>query len=217
MATTFVCTDRKEDAGPNNNWMRPADARQKLTGLYRGAMKGRTMYVVPFLMGPKGSRFSKVGVEITDSKYLVLNMRIMTRVGQVALDHLGQSDDFTRCLPGPTARRGGKVTTTRRRRARSTGRAGPGTPDPRRRPRIRTAGSQRPQASALRSRRSSRIPTGCRSRRCSLARAASALCRSSSSHGAGRPNGIREEHEALARRIQEIVTPADLRGRDSGM
>jgi phosphoenolpyruvate carboxykinase (GTP) len=95
---TFVCTDEKDDAGPNNNWMAPDDARNKLTPLYRGAMKGRTMYVVPFLMGPPGSRFSKVGVEITDSKYVVLNMRIMTRVGQVAMDHLGNSDDFTRCL-----------------------------------------------------------------------------------------------------------------------
>jgi phosphoenolpyruvate carboxykinase (GTP) len=95
---TFVCTEDKDDAGPNNNWMAPDDARTKLTPLYRGAMKGRTLYVVPFLMGPPGSRFSKVGVEITDSKYVVLNMRIMTRVGQVALDHLGNSDDFTRCL-----------------------------------------------------------------------------------------------------------------------
>jgi len=95
---TFVCTEEREDAGPNNNWMAPDDARKKLTPLYRGAMKGRTMYVVPFLMGPPGSRFSKVGVEITDSKYVVLNMRIMTRIGQVAIDHLGNSDDFTRCL-----------------------------------------------------------------------------------------------------------------------
>jgi phosphoenolpyruvate carboxykinase (GTP) len=95
---TFVCTRDKDDAGPNNNWMSPTDARDKLTALYRGSMKGRTMYVVPFLMGPPGSRFSKVGVEITDSKYVVLNMRIMTRVGGVAIDHLGESDDFTRCL-----------------------------------------------------------------------------------------------------------------------
>jgi phosphoenolpyruvate carboxykinase (GTP) len=95
---TFVCTTEKEDAGPNNNWMPPAEATAKLTPLFTGAMKGRTMYVVPFLMGPPGSRFSKVGVEITDSKYVVLSMRIMTRVGQVALDHLGGSDDFTRCL-----------------------------------------------------------------------------------------------------------------------
>ena len=95
---TFVCTDKKDDAGPNNNWMAPADAFAKVTPLFTNAMKGRTMYVVPFLMGPAGSRFSKVGVEITDSKYVVLSMRIMTRVGQVALDHLGSSDDFTRCL-----------------------------------------------------------------------------------------------------------------------
>jgi phosphoenolpyruvate carboxykinase (GTP) len=95
---TFVCTHEKDDAGPNNNWMSPADAKAKLTPLYQGAMKGRTMYVVPFLMGPPGSKFSKVGVEITDSKYVVLNMRIMTRVGQVALEHLGGSEDFTRCL-----------------------------------------------------------------------------------------------------------------------
>jgi phosphoenolpyruvate carboxykinase (GTP) len=98
---TFVCSRDKEDAGPNNNWMSPTDARDKLSPLYRGAMKGRTMYVVPFLMGPPGSKFSKVGVEITDSKYVVLNMRIMTRVGKVALDHLAtlpSADDFTRCL-----------------------------------------------------------------------------------------------------------------------
>src|SRR6476646_7715150 len=95
---TFVCTEPKDDAGPNNNWMAPADAFAKVTPLFTNAMKGRTMYVVPFLMGPPGSRFSKVGVEITDSKYVVLSMRIMTRVGQAALDHLGASDDFTRCL-----------------------------------------------------------------------------------------------------------------------
>jgi len=95
---TFVCTPEKLDAGPNNNWMAPADARAKLEALYKGCMKGRTLYVVPFLMGPPGSRFSKVGVEITDSKYVVLNMRIMTRVGKPAIEHLGQSDDFTRCL-----------------------------------------------------------------------------------------------------------------------
>src|SRR5688572_18322958 len=95
---TFISTDIKEDAGPNNNWISPADATAKLTPLFKGAMKGRTMYVVPFLMGPPGSRFSKVGVEITDSKYVVLNMRIMTRVGNVAYEHLDASGDFTRCL-----------------------------------------------------------------------------------------------------------------------
>jgi phosphoenolpyruvate carboxykinase (GTP) len=95
---TFISTDRKEDAGPNNNWMSPGDARSKLAPLFKGCMKGRTMYVVPFLMGPPGSRFSKVGVEITDSRYVVLNMRIMTRVGAVAFDHLNSPEDFTRCL-----------------------------------------------------------------------------------------------------------------------
>jgi phosphoenolpyruvate carboxykinase (GTP) len=95
---TFISTWKKEDAGPNNNWMSPADARAKLIPLFEGSMKGRTLYVVPFLMGPPGSRFSKVGVEITDSKYVVLNMRIMTRVGAVALEHLTTPDDFTRCL-----------------------------------------------------------------------------------------------------------------------
>jgi phosphoenolpyruvate carboxykinase (GTP) len=95
---TYVCTRNKEDAGPNNNWMSPPDAIQKLTPLFKGAMKGRTLFVIPFLMGPPGSRFSKVGVEITDSRYVVLSMRIMTRVGQVALDHLDETGDFTRCL-----------------------------------------------------------------------------------------------------------------------
>src|SRR6266550_656753 len=95
---TYVCTDEKDDAGPNNNWAAPDAAIEKLTPLFTGSMKGRTMYVVPFLMGPPRSRFSKVGVEITDSKYVVLNMRIMNRVGAIALDHLGNSDDFTRCL-----------------------------------------------------------------------------------------------------------------------
>ena len=95
---TFVSTTEQDDAGPTNNWMAPEAAREKLTPLFRGSMKGRTMYVVPFLMGPPGSPYSKVGVEITDSRYVVLNMRIMTRVGQPALDHLGDSDDFTRCL-----------------------------------------------------------------------------------------------------------------------
>ena len=95
---TFICTQNKEDAGPNNNWLAPDAARAKLTPLYRGAMKGRTMYVVPFIMGPAGSPFSKVGIEITDSVYVVLNMRIMTRMGDVAWRHLAGRDEFTRCL-----------------------------------------------------------------------------------------------------------------------
>ncbi|MBM4243278.1 MAG: phosphoenolpyruvate carboxykinase (GTP) [Deltaproteobacteria bacterium] len=95
---TFICSPKEEEAGPTNNWMSPADADKKVLPLFKGAMKGRTMYVVPFLMGPVGSKFSKVGVEITDSVYVVINMRIMTRMGQVALDHLGSGEEFTRCL-----------------------------------------------------------------------------------------------------------------------
>jgi phosphoenolpyruvate carboxykinase (GTP) len=95
---TFVCTNSRDEAGPNNNWVPPDEAVARLTPLFEGAMQGRTMFVVPFLMGPPGSRFTKVGVEITDSRYVVLSMRTMTRMGKVALDHLGGSDDFTRCL-----------------------------------------------------------------------------------------------------------------------
>jgi phosphoenolpyruvate carboxykinase (GTP) len=95
---TFICTSRRDDAGPTNNWMSPVEARARVTPLLNGSMAGRTMFVVPFLMGPPGSKFSKVGVEITDSRYVVLNMRIMTRMGQVALDQLAESDDFTKCL-----------------------------------------------------------------------------------------------------------------------
>ena len=95
---TFISTNKEEDAGPTNNWMAPMAAHEKLTLLFKRSMEGRTMFVVPFLMGPPGSPYSKVGVEITDSRYVVLNMRIMTRVGKVALDHLGESDEFTRCL-----------------------------------------------------------------------------------------------------------------------
>jgi phosphoenolpyruvate carboxykinase (GTP) len=95
---TFICSTTKEDAGPTNNWMDPKEAYAKLGKIFEGSMKGRTMYVVPFLMGPKGSPFSKVGVELTDSVYVALNMRIMTRMGRVALEHLGDSDDFTKGL-----------------------------------------------------------------------------------------------------------------------
>jgi phosphoenolpyruvate carboxykinase (GTP) len=95
---TFICTSSKDDAGPTNNWMAPADARKDVGGLFKGSMKGRTMYVVPFLMGPPGSPFSKAGVEITDSVYVALNMRIMTRMGHVVWEHLEGSDNFTKCL-----------------------------------------------------------------------------------------------------------------------
>jgi phosphoenolpyruvate carboxykinase (GTP) len=95
---TFVCTPQREDAGPNNNWMAPGESYDRLSKIFAGSMRGRTMYVIPFLMGPPDSPFSKVGIQVTDSVYVVLNMRIMTRMGTIALDHLGASDDFTRCL-----------------------------------------------------------------------------------------------------------------------
>jgi phosphoenolpyruvate carboxykinase (GTP) len=95
---TFICTPSKEEAGPTNNWMAPAEAYRKLGALLDGAMKGRTLFVVPYLMGPADSPFAKIGVELTDSIYVVLNMRVMTRMGKVALDRLGDSDSFNRGL-----------------------------------------------------------------------------------------------------------------------
>ena len=83
---TFVCTPNKIDAGPTNNWSDPTETYAKLHGMLDGSMRGRTMYVVPYVMGPLGSPLSKVGVELTDGLYVVLNMRIMTRMGQAALD-----------------------------------------------------------------------------------------------------------------------------------
>jgi phosphoenolpyruvate carboxykinase (GTP) len=94
---TYIASRSKEEAGPTNNWMSPDDARARVGPLFDGVMKGRTMYVVPYVMGPLGSPFSKVGVEVTDSPYVVANMRIMTRMGQAALDQLGGGDDF---VPG---------------------------------------------------------------------------------------------------------------------
>ena len=93
---TFVCTPNEIDAGPTNNWSEPAATYAKLRGFLDGSMRGRTMYVVPYVMGPLGSPLSKVGVELTDSIYVVLNMRIMTRMGKAALEQLGDSGDFNR-------------------------------------------------------------------------------------------------------------------------
>ncbi|MDO4832819.1 MAG: phosphoenolpyruvate carboxykinase (GTP) [Clostridia bacterium] len=93
---TFICTPTKEEAGPLNNWMDPAETYKMLDGIARDSYKGRTMYIIPYSMGPVGSPFSKIGIEITDSIYVVLNMVIMTRVGKDVLDVLGDSDDWVR-------------------------------------------------------------------------------------------------------------------------
>jgi len=97
---TFICTREKIDAGPTNNWLAPKEAYAKLGDIFRGSMKGRTMYVMPFIMGTAGSPFSKIGVQVTDSIYVVISMRIMTRMGAVALKELGENGEFTKCLHG---------------------------------------------------------------------------------------------------------------------
>jgi phosphoenolpyruvate carboxykinase (GTP) len=94
---TFICTSRREDAGPTNNWMAPREARERVGKLFEGSMKGRTMFVVPYIMGPAGSPYSRLGVEVTDSPYVVVNMRLMTRMGKVALERLAEGNGF---VPG---------------------------------------------------------------------------------------------------------------------